>query len=275
MDTGYFARRDEVLQDTVRLDHDMLLITDLDLSADKRIDKRQFGQFAVKEVRQRFAYLLESRFLDKHTVEHAVGRIGVRVLLDTAAGERSVTDIHGEQQVVHRLFAVHGKDHMLRLMLHDGADETEDIVHMMRTDIVFERLRFLAAEGIDAETDGVDEIAVMLDAVAPIGDATDIDRMTFALEETLEALFMILGQTPEPSPVVTRTARHETDPDLRPLLRRQVGTHDAVDGFGEGAVAAENKDLVVSFLHQFTRQLDGMAGELGNTISERLMPFAQ
>ena len=59
-------------------------------------------------------------------------------------------------------------------MLYDSGDESKDIVHMVRTDIVLEFLRFLAAERIDTKTDGVDEIAVMLDAVPPIGDATDI-----------------------------------------------------------------------------------------------------
>ena len=65
---------------------------------------------------------------------------------------------------------------MLRLMLDDSADETEHIVHMVRTDVVFQRLSFLAAQRVNTKTDRIDEIAMMLDVIAPIGDATDVYR---------------------------------------------------------------------------------------------------
>ena len=32
--------------------------------------------------------------------------------------------------------------------------------------------------------DGVDEVPVMLNVIAPIGDATDVDGMSFAFKET-------------------------------------------------------------------------------------------
>ena len=275
MHTGHLARRDEVLQDTVRLDHDMFLIPYLDLFAYQRIDEGQFGQFAVEEVRQRFAHLLEGRFFDKHTMEDTVRRIGFGVLLDTAAGERSVTDIHGEEQVVDGLFAVHSQNHMLRLMLHDGTDETEDVVDMMTADIVLKGLRFLAAERIDTKTDGVDEIAVMLNAVPPISDTAYIDGMSFAFEETAEGLFKPLIQIPIAPPVVTCTAGHEAYLYLRALLRREISPHDTVDRFGERTITAENKDLVVPFLDQLTRQLNGVSCKFGNAIRKGHMPFAQ
>ena len=47
MNTGYLARRNEILQYSVGLYHDMLAVVDLDLLAYNRIDEGQFGQTAV------------------------------------------------------------------------------------------------------------------------------------------------------------------------------------------------------------------------------------
>ena len=253
MEAGDFARTNDILQDTVGLKHDMLAIGDLYLAPYDRIDEGQFGEATVEEVRQRLEDLREGGFLDEHRVEDAVRGIGLGVLADTAARERSVTDIHREELIIDRFFAIHRQHHMLRLMLDDRADEAEDIVDVVRTDIVLERLGFLAAQRVYAETDGVDEIAVVLDVIAPIGEATDVDRMSFALEEATKRLFMVLGEVPEPSPVITRASRHEPHLYLRFLLRSERRTHDAVDGFGERAVATEDEYLVISFLDQFAR----------------------
>ena len=203
MNTCDLARANEIFEDTVRLDKDMFAVTDLYLFAAYRINERQFGQLAVEKVRQRFENLTEGRFANEHRVEHAVLRVGIGVLTNTAAGERTVTDIHRKQQVVHRLFAIYRQDHVLRLMLDDGGDETEHIVHMVTADIIFERLGFLAAHRVHTKTDGVDEVPMMLDVIAPVGDATDIYRMSFAFEEPPQTLLMVLGQVPVPTPIVT------------------------------------------------------------------------
>ncbi len=275
MDTTYFAGPHDILQDAVGLKEDMLAVTDLDLFTHDGIDEGQVGETTVEEVRQRFDDLHERGFADEHRMEDAVRRIGFGVLPNTATRVRSVTDIHGEEQIINGLLPINGQDHMLRFMLHDGCDESEDIVHVMRTDIMLERLGFLAAEGVYAKTDGVDEVTMMLNAVSPIGDAADIDRMALTAEETMEAHFMALVQSPEPSPVVSRTAGHETHLDLRPLFGRQVGPHDAVDRFGERTVAAEHQYLIVSFLHQFARQFDRMTCELRHAVRKGRMALTQ
>ena len=202
---------------------------------------------------------------------------GVRfgILPNASSGEGSVTDIHRKEQVIDRLFAVHGKHHMLRFMLDDSPDEAEEVVDVVRAYVVFERLGLAAAERIDAEADRVDEIAVVLDIIAPIGDAAYVDRMSFALKETAEGLLVILGQIPIPAPIVACSARHESHLNLGLLLGRKGRTHDPVDGFGECSVAAEDEYLVISFLHEFARQFDGMSGELGDTIGEGHMPATQ
>ena len=275
MDAGDAAGSHEVLQNTVRLDENMLAVIDLYLFAHDRIDEGEFGQFAVIEFRQGFEHLFEGRFANEHTMENAICGIGFGVLFDSSAGERSVADVHGEEQVVDCFLAVHRQDHVLALMLHDRGDETEEVVDVVRTDIVFERVGFLAAEGINAEADRVDEIAVVGNAVSPVGDAADVDRMSFALEETPQALFMVLGEEPEPTPVVSRSARHESHLDFRPLLGVEGGSHDAVDHLGEGAIAAEDEDLVIPFLHQLAGKFRSMTRILRHPICERQVALAQ
>ena len=134
MNTSHFARTDDIFQNTVRLKEDMLAISYLDLFSANGIDERQLGQTAVIELRKRLDNLAESGFLDKHRVE------------DTAAGERSVTDVHGEEQVVHRLLSIDRQDHVLRLMLDNCGDEAEEIIDMVGTQVVFQGLGISASQ---------------------------------------------------------------------------------------------------------------------------------
>ena len=145
VETGHFAGTDDVFKDTVSLKHDVLAVTDFDFPSDDGIDEGQFRQFAVEEVRHGFEHLSESGFLDEHGIEDSVLRIRFGILSYSSSGERPVADIHSEKQVIHRLFPVHGKYHMLGFMLHDGSDESEDVVDMVRADIVFEMFGFFAA----------------------------------------------------------------------------------------------------------------------------------
>jgi hypothetical protein len=138
VDTGDTAWTNDVFKDAVRLEHDMFAVTDFYLFANDRIDKRQLGEFAVKEIRQGFADLLESRFANEHAMKDTILRIRLRVLFDTSAREGSVAYIHREEQIIDRFFPIHPQHHMLRFMLNHRRDESEDIVHMMRTDIMLE-----------------------------------------------------------------------------------------------------------------------------------------
>ncbi len=194
MDTGDAAGTDDVLEDTVRFEEDMFAVDHLYLASHDGIDERQFGEPTIVQFGKRLEDLFEGGFLDEHRMEDAIGGVRIGILPNTAAGEGSVTDVHGEKSIVHRLFAVHVENHMLRLMLNDGADESEEVVDRMGTDIVLESFCFLAAEGVHAEADRVDEIAVMLDVIAPVGDAAYVDGMSFALEETAEGFLVILGE---------------------------------------------------------------------------------
>lgn len=275
MHARHLARTDDVLQNTIRLEEDMLAIGYLYLASYDRIDEGQFGKSAVVQFRHRFEDLPEGRFADEHRVEHAVGRVCFGVLADTAARERSVADIHREESVIDRFLAVDGQDHVLRLMLNDSTDESEEVVDVMRADIVLERLGFLAAQRIHSEPDGVDEIAVVLDVITPIGEAADVDRMSFSLKEAAKRFFVILGQVPIPSPIISRAAGHESHLYFRLLFRRKNGSHNAVNGFGERAVSSEDENFVISFFYQFSRQLDCMPRIFGNTVGKRLMPFTQ
>ena len=275
MNTGHLARCDEILQYTVSLDHQVLVVNHFHLFAEDGIDERQVRQFAVEQVRQRFDHLAERRFLDKHSMEQSVGRVCLRVLFDTSSGERSITDVHGEQQIVDPFFSIHHQHHVLRFVVDDSIDEREGIIDTVTTHIVLERLGFLTAQRIDSKTDGVDEIAVMLNAISPIGQTADIDRMPFALKESAQTLFVVLGQVPIPRKIVSCSARHQSHLYLSPLLSSQIRPHDAVDGFGQGAVSAKDQDLIVSLLHQFASQLGCVPGELGYPVRKRLMTLTQ
>ena len=131
VEAGHFAGSDDILEKAIRLEHDMLAVTDFNLASDDRIDERQFRQFAVEEIGHGFEHLRERRFLDEHGVEDAVLRVRLGILANATSGERSVADIHREEPIIHGLLSVHGEDHVLRLMLHDGSDEAKEIVDMV------------------------------------------------------------------------------------------------------------------------------------------------
>ena len=190
MDTGDAAGGGEMAKDAIGLDHEVLTVADFHFLAYDGIDKRQFGEATIEEVGQGLKDLTESRSLDKHTMEDAILRIGLRVLLDTSTGVRAVGDIHGEEQVVDHLLAIYAQDDMFGLMAHDGGDEAEEVVDVVGADIVFESLGILAAEGIDAEANRVDEVAMLFLAVAPVGKAADVDGMRCALEEAAQGVFV-------------------------------------------------------------------------------------
>ena len=145
MKTSYLTGTDDILQYSVRLKEKMLAIGDRDLLSHERINERQVGQFAVEEIWQRLKDLAKRRFADEHTVEDPVRRVCVSILLDATTRIGSVSDVHREEPVIHRLLAIHGKHHVLRLMLHDSPDQTEDIVHVVRTEVVLKRFCFFAA----------------------------------------------------------------------------------------------------------------------------------
>lgn len=107
MNTGHFARADDILENAVRLEENMFAVDHLYLASHDGKDERQFGQAAIVQFGNRLDNLSEGRFLDEHGVEQTIGGIRFWVLTNTAAGERSITDVHGEESIVHRLFTVH------------------------------------------------------------------------------------------------------------------------------------------------------------------------
>ena len=53
----------------------------------------------------------------------------------------------------------------------NGGEQGEKVIDMVAADVVLERGCPLAGERVNAKADWVDEIAVVYDAIAPIGDA--------------------------------------------------------------------------------------------------------
>ncbi len=268
MDTGDAAGGGEMSEDAIGLDHEVLTVADFHFLAYDGIDKGQFGEATIEEVGQRLEDLTESRSLDKHTMEDAILGIGLRVLLDTSTGVRAVGDIHGEEQVVDHLLAIYAQDDMFGLMAQDGGDEAEEVVDVVGADIVLETLGILAAEGIDAEANRVDEVAMLFLAVAPVGEAADVDGMRCALEEAAQGVFVLLGERPITPPIVTRATRHESELYLGALFGRDVGGHDAIHHLGERTVAAEHEQFVVAAFAEFASQFSSMTGVLGDAVGE-------
>ena len=164
---------------------------------------------------------------------------------------------------------------MLGFMAKDSGYETEEVVDVVGADIVFEALGILAAEGIYAEADRVDEIAMLLLAVAPVGKAADVDRMRSALEEAAQGVFVLLGERPISSPVVARATRHESELDLGALFGRDIGGHDAIDYLGERTVAAKDEQFVVATFAELASQFGSMAGVLGDAVGEGHMSLPE
>ena len=194
--------------------------------------ERQFGQSAVEQVRQRFDYLHQCRFAYEHCMEHAVLRVGFGVLAYTSARERSVAYVHGEQRFIHQHLSVHYQLHRHRFLLCDGTYQTYDIVDVMRAEIVLQLFGVLAAQWVHAESYGVDEVAVVLDMVTPVGDASYIQRVSFARQEPFDSLTVVLCQVPVASPIVACTAWHEPEFDVPALLGGDLCAHDAVERLG-------------------------------------------
>ena len=268
MDTGDAAGGGEMAEDAVGLNHEVFTVAYFDLTAHDRIDKRQFGESSIEETGQGLEDLTEGRPLDEHTMEDAVLGIGLRVLLDTTTGVRAVGDIHGEEQVVDHFPAIYAQDDMFGLMAKDGSYEAEEVVDVVGADIVFETLGILAAEGIYAKANRVDEVAVLLLAVAHVGEAADVDRMRLALEEAAERLLELASETPIASKVVARATRHESELYLGALFGRDIGRHDAIDYLGERTIAAEDEEFVVAAFAEFTSQFGSMTGVLGDAVGE-------
>ena len=146
MDTTYFAGTYDIFQYSVRLKENMFAVTDLDLFAYNRIDEGKVGQATVEQVRQRFDDLAERGFTNEHRMEDTVRRIRLGVLTNTTARERSVSYIHREEQIINSLLPINRQDHMLRLVLDDGSNQSEEIIDVMAAKIILERLRLFAAK---------------------------------------------------------------------------------------------------------------------------------
>ena len=111
--------------------------------------------------------------------------------------------------------------------------------------------------------------------VSPISEATYIYRMSLSAEKAVKRFLMFFVQSPETSPVVSCTSRHNPHLYHCSLIRRQVGTHDTINRFRKRTISPKNKNLVIAFLDQLARQLDGMARKFGHAIRKRRMTLTQ
>ena len=131
---------------------------------------------------------------------------------------------------------------------------------MVATYIILQLLGITATHRFDTKAQGVDEVAVVWDIVAPIGHAAHIDRLAVSLEEDVKRAFEVLIESPVTSKVIARAARHETKLDFSALFGGEFGAHDTVDDFAECTVATQYKNLGAAFLlHEFACEFYGVS----------------
>ena len=144
----------------------------------------------------------------------------------------------------------------------------------MATDIGFEFIGIRAAERVDAKADRIDEPTVVFLSISPISHTAHIHGLRRAGEEAFEGFLIVAGEVPEASPVVARTARHESERNPATLFIGYFSPHDAVDDFAKCAVTTKHKKPVISQFHQFARLLNSMIGITGDAIGEGFVPAA-
>ena len=147
---------------------------------------------------------------------------------------------------------------------------------MVTTDIILQLFGISAAHRFDTKTQGVNEVAMVRDIVAPVGYTAHIDGLAVSLEEDVKRAFEVLVESPVASEVVARASGHESKLNFGSLLRCEFCAHDAIDDFAECAIAAQYEDLGTTFfLHEFARQLYGVISIFGHAIDERLSTLLQ
>lgn len=255
----------------VCLKAEVLAALNLDVLARKRMHEGEVGKSTIKKTWDSVQDIGECRRFHKNRLEASVRRVCRWVLLDTTAGVRAIADIHSEEAIVDDSLAIRDERHLHRFMGKERHQESEEIIDVMAADIGFERRGVAAAMGIDTKADGVDEVAMVLLAVAVVGDTPQINRVRLAIEESIQRAAVVARKMPIASPVVARTTRHQSYAHLGTLLGRDVRTHDAIDRLAERTIAPQDEYLIVAILDQFTRQFDSMVSILSHTVCEGQM----
>ena len=147
---------------------------------------------------------------------------------------------------------------------------------MVTTDIILQLFGISAAHGFDTKAQGVNEVAMVRDIVAPVGYAAHIDGLAMSLEEDVKRAFEVLVESPVTSKIIARAAWHKSKLYLSALLRGEFSTHNTIDYFAECAITAQYENLGTTFLlHEFARQLYGVISIFGHAIDERLSTLLQ
>lgn len=265
----------DVLENAVCLEEQVFACLEAYGIARKGVDKFEVGKMSVEKFRYGGKHLAGGRLLDKDCMEHPVLRVGLRVLPYASAGVGTVAYIHRKEQVANKHLTIDNELDTGGLMHTDGGKQGKEIIDMVAADVVLERGRPRTTECIHPKAHGIEKITMVCDAVAPIGNTSDINGTTLTVEEMVERTLVVLGQPPIAGVVVARAARHDTDSDTLTLLGRDIGTHNAIDRFGECTIPTQDENLVVAPLGEFTPEFDSMPRILCHPIGKRLMPLPE
>lgn len=115
----YFARTNDILKDTICLKHQVLWGIDLNIFADKSMDKRQLSKTTIEQLRDGCHYLFESRLFDEYGMEYTIARVSIGVLTNAPTGIRTIAYIHRKEQVVDDSLPINYQLDTLRLLRTD------------------------------------------------------------------------------------------------------------------------------------------------------------
>lgn len=269
------TRAHDIVEDAIGFEEQMFLGAQFDFLAHYGVYEGHIGEVTVIEFGNSLYDLAQSRLGDEHRLEYTVCGVRIGVLFDTSSGEGSVTDIHSVESILEQQLIVDIESHMNGFLFDESNYESEEIVDTVAADVVFELVRYLTAQRIDTKADRVDEIAMVSNVVAVVGDTSHIDGVSFAFKEAFEALFVVFGEVPISSPVVACATGHDAEVYLSALFGGDIGRHDAVECLAECTVSAKHEYLVIATLYEVTRQFGSMAGVLGDTVGEGLVSVSE
>ena len=153
-------------------------------------------------------------------MQHAVTWVCIGIQFHTATHIRTIRNTGDKHLPLHHSLAIHIQSQVWILIFRQRPDECEEIVNMVTTNIILQFLGISTAHRLNAKSQRIDEIAMMLYIVAPVGHATHINWLAMSFKEYIQRTLKIFVQSPVTRKIITRTAWHQSKLYLCSLFRR-------------------------------------------------------
>ena len=171
-------------------------------------------------------------------MQHAVTWVCIGIQFHTTTHIRTIRNTGDKHLSLHHSLAIHIQSQVWILVLRQRPDECKEIVNMVTTNIILQLLCPATYHRLNAKSQRIDEIAMMLYIVAPVSHAAHINRLAMSFKEYIQRTLKIFIQSPVTCKIIARTAWHQSKLYLRALLRRDVCAHNTVDYLAERTITA-------------------------------------